>query len=190
FLSIRRFRGIEKLLWHPGKGVECLLGGGDVGKTTILEAIALLLNPTNASTLSDADYWQRKYEDGFKIGVERLLSDKTLRSCSGNEIAKTDVEGVLQDDAKTALGNLDKRFGKRALPTDLSLGLVGGPGFSLNALIGLTATKDGTMLPLSSWGAGTRRLAALEVAAAHQVEHPVMVVDEIERGWNPTVSAY
>src|SRR3546814_20866593 len=38
------------------------------------------------------------------------------------------------------------------------------------------------MLPLSSWGAGTRRLAALEVAAAHQVEHPVMVVDEIERG--------
>src|SRR3546814_6471403 len=100
----------------------------------------------------------------------------------GNEIAKTDVKGVLHDDAKTALGNLDERFGKRALPTDLSLGLVGGPGFSLNALIGLTATKDGTMLPLSSWGAGTRRLAALEVAAAHQVEHPVMVVDEIERG--------
>src|SRR3546814_13585182 len=38
------------------------------------------------------------------------------------------------------------------------------------------------MLPLSSGGAGTRRLSALEVAAAHQVEHPVMVVDEIERG--------
>src|SRR3546814_3669742 len=48
FLSIRRFRGIEKLLWRPGKGVNVLLGGGDVGKTTILEAIALLLNPTNA----------------------------------------------------------------------------------------------------------------------------------------------
>lgn len=270
-------------MWYPGKGVNVLLGGGDVGKTTILEAIGLLLNPTNASTLSDADYWQRKYEDGFEIGavmalplscgiaeqrksvwpwdwdgntakvpdmdseaaqandpvfclrvcgtpdfelqheicqpdetfdhfpvsvrrniglvrlsgddrndrdlrliqgsaLERLLSDKTLRSRLGNEIAKTDVKGVLQDDAKTALGNLDERFGKRALPTDLSLGLVGGPGFSLNALIGLTATKDGTMLPLSSWGAGTRRLAALEVAAAHQVEHPVMVVDEIERG--------
>ncbi len=282
-LSIRRFRGIENLLWRPGKGVNILLGGGDVGKTTILEAIALLLNPTNASTLSDADYWQRKYEDGFEIAavmaiplscgiaeqrksvwpwewdgttakvpdmdaeaaqpndpvfclrvcgtpdfelqheicqpdetfdhfpvsirrniglvrlsgddrndrdlrliqgsaLERLLSDKTLRSRLGNEIAKTDVKGVLQDGAKTALENLDERFGRRALPTDLSLGLVGGPGFSLNALIGLTATKGGTLLPLSSWGAGTRRLAALEVAAAHQVEHPVMVVDEIERG--------
>lgn len=282
-LSIRRFRGIEKLVWRPGKGVNVLLGGGDVGKTTILEAIALLLNPTNASTLSDADYWQRRYEDGFAIeaimalpltcgiaeqrksvwpwewdgtnakvpeidtdaghpndpvfclrvcgtpdfelqheicqpdetfdhfpvsvrrniglvrlsgddrndrdlrliqgsALDRLLSDKTLRSRLGNEIAKTDVNSVLQDDAKTALSTLDERFGKRALPTDLSLGLVGGPGFSLNALIGLTATTGGTILPLSSWGAGTRRLAALEVAAAHQVEHPVMVVDEIERG--------
>ncbi|RSV14805.1 ATP-binding protein [Sphingomonas sp. ABOLG] len=282
-LMIKRFRGIEKLIWYPGRGVNILLGGGDVGKTTILEAIALLLNPTNASTLSDSDYWQRKYEDGFEIGaimalplssgiadqkktvwpwhwngktarvpdietgdghvddpvyclrvsgtpdfelqheilqpddtvdhfpvsvrrniglvrlsgddrndrdlrliqgsaLERLLSDKTLRSRLGNEIAKTDVKNVLQDDAKTALNTLDERFKKRALPTDLSLGLVGGPGFSLNALIGLTATKDGTLLPLSSWGAGTRRLAALEVAAAHQVEHPVMVVDEIERG--------
>src|SRR3546814_17892863 len=45
-----------------------------------------------------------------------LLSDKTLRSRLGNEIAKTDVKGVLHDDAKTALGNLDERFGKRALP--------------------------------------------------------------------------
>ncbi|MFC3101399.1 ATP-dependent nuclease [Altererythrobacter lauratis] len=282
-LSIRRFRGIKELVWRPGRGVNVLLGGGDVGKTTILEAIALLLNPTNASTLSDADYWQRRYEEGFEIGaimslplscgiaeqrktvwpwewngktakvpdleqndghpaepvfclrvtgtadfelqheifqpdetadhfpvsvrrniglvrlsgddrndrdlrliqgsaLERLLSDKTLRSRLGNEIAKTDVKGVLQDNAKDALGNLDERFSKRALPTDLSLGLVGGPGFSLNALIGLTATKDGTMLPLSSWGAGTRRLAALEVAAAHHAEHPIMVVDEIERG--------
>ena len=57
-----------------------------------------------------------------------------------------------------------------------------GQGFSLNALIGLAATKNGALLPLSSWGAGTRRLAALEVAAAHHVEHPVVVVDEIERG--------
>lgn len=38
------------------------------------------------------------------------------------------------------------------------------------------------MLPMASWGAGTRRLAALEVAAAHHAEHPIMIVDEIERG--------
>ncbi|MBZ9765534.1 hypothetical protein LB526_02010 [Mesorhizobium sp. CA6] len=38
---------------------------------------------------------------------------------------------------------------------------------------------------LGGWGAGTRRLAALEVAAAHHAEHPIMVVDEIERGLEP-----
>lgn len=282
-LTIKRFRGIEKLRWRPSAGVNVLLGGGDVGKTTILEAIALLLNPTNASTLSDSDYWQREYEKGFEIGavmslplscgiaeqrkavwpwewdgenpkvpdleaeagqpanpvfcvrvcgmpdfelsyeicqpddsfdhfpasvrrnigivrlsgddrndrdlrliqgsaLERLLSDKTLRSRLGRKLAENDVKEELKDEAKTALGELDERFGDRALPTQLGLGLVGGPGFSLNALIGLTANKDGAVLPLVSWGAGTRRLAALEVAAAHQAEHPIMVVDEIERG--------
>lgn len=42
-LTIERFRGIEGLVWHPSPGLNVLLGGGDVGKTTILEAIALLL---------------------------------------------------------------------------------------------------------------------------------------------------
>jgi putative ATP-dependent endonuclease of OLD family len=45
-LTIDRFRGIEKLVWYPELGVNVLLGGGDVGKTTVLDAIALLLSPT------------------------------------------------------------------------------------------------------------------------------------------------
>ena len=36
-------------------------------KTTILDAIALLLNPSNIIVLSDADYWQRKVEDEIVI---------------------------------------------------------------------------------------------------------------------------
>lgn len=282
-LSIKRFRGIENLSWLPAKGVNVLLGGGDVGKTTILEAIALLLNPTNATALSDADYWQRRHEDGFEINavmslplscgiveqrksvwpwewggedaklpdleandgqpldpvfcvrvcgtpdfelqheicqpdesfdhfpvsvrrnigivrlsgddrndrdlrllqgsaLDRLLSDRTLRSRLADKLGETDVDAELKDEAKAKLGALDERFTSRLLPRQLGLGLVGGPGFSLNALIGLLATKDGTKLPLSSWGAGTRRLAAFEVAALHQVDHPIIVVDEIERG--------
>lgn len=282
-LTIKRFRGIEDLTWRPGKGVNVILGGGDTGKTTILEAIALLLNPTNATTLTDADYWRRQHEYGFeiaatmylplstgiaeqrkaawpwqwdgenpelpemeagdpastepvycvrvigspdfeliyeicqpddtrdhfsvavrrKIGVvrlsgddrndrdlrlvqgsalERLLNDRTLRSKLGHTVAKSDVKSELNPEAKTALEALDVRFEARALPHSLGLGLVGGPGFSLSALIGLTATKAGAVLPLSSWGAGTRRLAALAVANAHNAEHPIMVVDEIERG--------
>ncbi|MFA4950450.1 ATP-dependent endonuclease [Brevundimonas sp.] len=282
-LTIKRFRGIEGLTWRPARGVNILLGGGDVGKTTILEAIALLLNPTNATALSDSDYWQRDNDQGFqiaatmslplatgiaeqrnavwpwewdgenpklpateagdpspkepvycvrvtgspdfelvyeigqpddtfdhfsvavrrKIGVvkltgddrndrdlrlvqgsalERLLNDKTLRAKLGQKVAESDIEGALKPEAEDALDALGERFQERNLPSVLGLGLVGGPGFSLSALVGLTSEKDGVDLPLSSWGAGTRRLAALEVANAHQVAHPIMVVDEIERG--------
>ena len=55
-LAIERFRCIKALSWHPAKGVNLILGGGDVGKTTILDAIGLLLSPTNPATLADTDY--------------------------------------------------------------------------------------------------------------------------------------
>jgi putative ATP-dependent endonuclease of the OLD family len=43
WLSIKRFRGIKTLSWRPARGVNAILGGGDIGKTTILDAISLLL---------------------------------------------------------------------------------------------------------------------------------------------------
>ena len=36
-----------------------------------------------------------------------------------------------------------------------------------------------------SWGAGTRRLAALEIAAVNQGQFPITLVDEVERGLEP-----
>ena len=33
-LSIERFRGITSLKWRQARGVNVILGGGDVGKTT------------------------------------------------------------------------------------------------------------------------------------------------------------
>ncbi len=33
-LHIERFRGIESLKWNPASGMNVILGGGDVGKTT------------------------------------------------------------------------------------------------------------------------------------------------------------
>ena len=66
-LKIERFRGIETLEWNPAADVNIILGGGDVGKTTILEAIALLLSPSNTVVLSEADYWQRSVDAEFVI---------------------------------------------------------------------------------------------------------------------------
>ena len=287
-LKIERFRGIEALEWCPEAGVNVILGGGDTGKTTILEAIALLLHPSTSSVLTDADYWQRDVSRGFSIegvfslpascgiseqskhawpwqwdgknlsvpspdggplfhasctpvyvlrvrgtedfdllfellrpdgdadvlgvglrrriglvrlsgddrndrdlrlvqgsALERLIDDKTLRAKLGSKFAEENVDGELTAEAQEKLKELDKAFRARKLPNGLGLGLTGSQGISLNALIGLTAEKKGVNLPLASWGAGTRRLSALEIASAHQGENPITVVDEIERGLEP-----
>ena len=66
-LKIERFRGIEALEWNPAADVNIVLGGGDIGKTTILEAIALLLSPSNTVVLSEAGYWQSSVDAEFVI---------------------------------------------------------------------------------------------------------------------------
>jgi putative ATP-dependent endonuclease of OLD family len=66
-LTIERFRGIESLSWRPARGANVILGGGDVGKTTILDAVGLLLSPTNSLSLSDTDYYDRDVKTGFVI---------------------------------------------------------------------------------------------------------------------------
>src|SRR5690242_4224335 len=76
-LSIERFRSIKTLSWCPGKGVNVILGGGDVGKTTILDAVALLLSPVNPANLSDTDYLGRNVEVGFVIEAIVSLPPET-----------------------------------------------------------------------------------------------------------------
>lgn len=284
-LTIERFRGIEALTWHPGPGVNVILGGGDVGKTTLLEAIALLLSPTNAGTISDTDYYCRDVGAGFAIeavvslsgdsgindqvraswpwqwdgvdavvpaaegqgeagepvyklrvrgtadlepafevlqpdgsadplsvalrraiglvrlagddrgdrdlrlvqgsALDKLVSDNALRSRIATALAGTDIEEQLLPAGKKALEDLDEAFTDEGLPDILGLSIIGGPGPSIASLIGLTANKDDVSLPLTMWGAGTRRLSALAIAAFNQRSSPVTIVDEVERGLEP-----
>ena len=280
-LRIDRFRGIQSLTWNPGPRVNVILGGGDTGKTTILDAIALLLNPTTNYALSDTDYWQRDVEREFVIdavvsladfvpineqrqmhwpwqwsgteaviapaegapagetvyrfrvrgtaemdlsyevvqpddkfeplpaalrrliglvrlsgderndrdlrlvqgsALDRMLNDRGFRARAGRALAGENVGEHLEAEAKKALGSLDTAFKDKALPFPLGLGITGGGGLSLNALIGLTAPKGPVVLPLISWGTGTRRLASLTIAGTLHDKSPITLVDELERG--------
>jgi len=49
-LIIDRYRSIKRLEWNPAPTMNVILGGGDVGKTTILEPVSLLLVPDVSST--------------------------------------------------------------------------------------------------------------------------------------------
>jgi putative ATP-dependent endonuclease of OLD family len=285
-LTIEHFRGIESLSWRPVRGANVILGGGDVGKTTILDAVGLLLSPTNSVSLSDTDYYDRDVKSGFGIeaivslppasgidhqtkaswpwlwsgdqavvpsmeaeeatqgepvyrfrvrgteeldvvyeiiqpdntadtlpvtlrraiglvrlsgderndrdlrlvqgsALDRLLSDKTLRARLSAELAKKDIRSELSDTAKQVLIDLDLAFRGEGLPDGLDLALTGSQGLSIAALIGLTARQRGIQLPLASWGAGTRRLAALAIAEQSQGDYPITIVDEVERGLEP-----
>lgn len=55
-LTVRRFRGIAEADWSPRDGVNGLIGPGDSGKSTLLDAIDLVLAPRRTLTFTDADF--------------------------------------------------------------------------------------------------------------------------------------
>lgn len=72
-LTIERYRGLKKFEWYPSPGVNALIGPGDVGKTTALSAISLLLNTGPSGSASEYDYYQRNVEDEF--GISAVIGD-------------------------------------------------------------------------------------------------------------------
>lgn len=55
-IEIHNFRGIKILKWHPKPGLNCLIGSGDSGKSTILDAIDLCLGARRTFQFTDADF--------------------------------------------------------------------------------------------------------------------------------------
>jgi hypothetical protein len=66
-VSIRRFRGIEYLDWVPRPGLNAILGAGDLGKSTVLDAIALTLSSTRREVFYDTDFHKLDVDEGFEI---------------------------------------------------------------------------------------------------------------------------
>ncbi len=56
-IEINHFRSIKSLNWSPKNGVNCLIGPGDSGKSTILDAIDLCLGARRGLALSDTDFY-------------------------------------------------------------------------------------------------------------------------------------
>lgn len=58
-IEIRNFRSIKSLNWYPAPGVNCLVGPGDSGKSTILDAIDLCLSARRSWSFSDSDFYNQ-----------------------------------------------------------------------------------------------------------------------------------
>ncbi|WP_163558812.1 ATP-binding protein [Halomonas sp. NO4] len=56
-IEIANFRGIQRLAWCPAPGINCLIGPGDSGKSSVLDAIDLCLGARRNVQFSDADFF-------------------------------------------------------------------------------------------------------------------------------------
>ena len=55
-VEISNFRGIRQLVWRPDDGINCLIGPGDSGKSTVLDAIDICLGARRSFHFTDADF--------------------------------------------------------------------------------------------------------------------------------------
>ncbi len=68
-IEIRNFRGVAALTWDPNPGINCLVGPGDSGKSTVLDAIDLCLGARRTAQFSDSDFHQLDVTKPVSISV-------------------------------------------------------------------------------------------------------------------------
>ena len=79
-ISIENYRCIQQCTWYPGQGLNCLIGPGDSGKSSILDAIDLCLSARRNPNLTDADFHGLDVERPISISVTLGELDDSLKS--------------------------------------------------------------------------------------------------------------
>lgn len=109
-LEIRNFRGIKELTWQPEPGVNCLIGPGDSGKSSILDAIDLCLGARRSAQFTDADFHLLDVETPISIAVTIGELDDGLKNLDtygmyvrGFDPKSGKVEDEPEKDAETVL---------------------------------------------------------------------------------------
>jgi putative ATP-dependent endonuclease of OLD family len=68
-IHIKNFRVIRELIWLPKPGLNCLIGPGDSGKSTTLDAIDLALGARRSYPFTDADFFNLDTTNPIEIWV-------------------------------------------------------------------------------------------------------------------------
>lgn len=68
-LDILNFRSIRSLSWLPSVGMNCLIGLGDSGKSTILDAIDLCMGARRNASFADTDFFNLDVSQPVQITV-------------------------------------------------------------------------------------------------------------------------
>jgi putative ATP-dependent endonuclease of OLD family len=79
-IGIRHFRAIQEFTWLPSGGINCLIGPGDVGKTSILDAIDFCLGARRNIQFTDADFHALDVETPISISITLGELDDALKN--------------------------------------------------------------------------------------------------------------
>ena len=79
-IEIANFRGIQLLTWCPTPGINCLIGPGDSGKSTVLDAIDLCLGARRNVQFSDADFFALDITSPISITLTLGDLDDSMRT--------------------------------------------------------------------------------------------------------------
>ncbi len=104
-ISIENFRCIQKLEWHPTPGVNCLIGPGDSGKSSVLDAIDYCLGARRSVPISDADFYRLDVEQPVSISITIGELDDTLKSMEAYGLylrSYNAATGVIEDEPEAA----------------------------------------------------------------------------------------
>lgn len=63
----KNFRALREFVWHPSPGFNCIIGPGDIGKSTILDIIDIALGARKSYSFNDADFFQSNTGDPIEI---------------------------------------------------------------------------------------------------------------------------
>ncbi len=96
-IEIQNFRGIQNLVWFPAPGVNCLIGSGDSGKSTILDAIDLCLGARRYVQFSDVDFYALDVTKPIKISITLSDLDAALKNVENYGIFLRSINPATRD---------------------------------------------------------------------------------------------
>lgn len=105
-LEIHNFRSIQSLNWTPSNGVNCLIGPGDSGKSTILDAIDLCLGARRSAPFGDTDFFGLDVSRTIVIAVTFGALPDALKNIDtyGEFLRGFDLgSGLLEDEPRIGL---------------------------------------------------------------------------------------
>lgn len=79
-IKIKNFRAIGSFEWWPNPGINCLIGPGDSGKSTVIDAIDLCLGPRRTKEFADSDFHKLNTDEPIVIEITVSDLDDTLKN--------------------------------------------------------------------------------------------------------------